>query len=521
MIFTKVSSLKYLPCFIISLLQISCDVEKEFDDNVLTIATYDDVNDWDPGSAFSLEVLPMSNIYEPLLWFDASVNPPIMIPALATSYLVSESGLKWTFNLREHVSFHDGMKFNASAVKYVVDRNKTLKKGPSYIWNYIERVEEDQEYQVSFYLKSPVALDKIVSSQYGAWIYSPNISKVGKDSMMNGYASGTGPYKLARWEKNSHIVLQRNENYWGGWKKKGHFDSVVIRVVTEASTRLQMLRKGLADYAILIPTHLISTVRDRADILVKYFPSWLNHFYLINTKKPPTDNIWVRRAIASCFNRDILTKYIYPNSANKASGAVPGNLTLILPPDTLIEFSLKRAERYIERSGIKKEDIKIDLSYVSTSEEYRLTSLMLLDNLRKIGIGLDLKPGLWSSNWDKARNFKTSPNIISMAWWPTLSSPSDWFYGLYKTQKEPLFNLSYYSNSRVDSLIDLAWTQESLSTDSSIANYKKIQDILIDDCVLIPAVDLNIQAVYSKDIVGLKGNPAYSTLFIYNLVRAP
>ena len=54
-----------------------------------------------------------------------------------------------------------------------------------------------------------------------------------------------------------------------------------------------------------------------------------------------------------------------------------------------------------------------------------------------------------------------------------------------------------------------------------MANYKKIQDILIDDCVLIPAVDLNIQAVYKKDIVGLKGNPAYSTLFIYNLVRVP
>ena len=128
MIFIKASSLKYLLCIIISLLQISCNVNKEFHGNVLTIATYDDIEDWDPGSAFSLEVLPMSNIYEPLLWFDASVSPPTMIPALATSYFVSENGLRWTFNLREDVSFHDGMKFNASVVKYVIDRNKTLKK---------------------------------------------------------------------------------------------------------------------------------------------------------------------------------------------------------------------------------------------------------------------------------------------------------------------------------------------------------------------------------------------------------
>ena len=36
-------------------------------DNAFIIATYDDVKDWDPATAFSLEVFPMSNIYEPLL----------------------------------------------------------------------------------------------------------------------------------------------------------------------------------------------------------------------------------------------------------------------------------------------------------------------------------------------------------------------------------------------------------------------------------------------------------------------
>ena len=60
---------------------------------------------------------------------------------------------------------------------------------------------------------------------------------------------------------------------------------------------------------------------------------------------------------------------------------------------------------------------------------------MLLDNLRKIGIDLDLKPGLWSTNWDKAKKIETAPNIISMAWWPTISSPSDWFFSLYSTQE--------------------------------------------------------------------------------------
>ena len=146
---------------------------------------------------------------------------------------------------------------------------------------------------------------------------------------------------------------------------------------------------------------------------------------------------------------------------------------------------------------------------------------MMLDNLRKIGIKLRPKPGLWNANWDNAKNLETAPNIISMAWWPTLSSPSDWFYGLYKTEKEPLFNLAYYSDSAVDSLIDLAWVNESIDPEMAANIYKQIQNILIDDCVAIPAVDLSIRSVYRFDIVGLKNNPAYSSLAIYGLQRRP
>ena len=57
---------------------------------------------------------------------------------------------------------------------------------------------------------------------------------------------------------------------------------------------------------------------------------------------------------------------------------------------------------------------------------------MLLDNLKKVGIPLKIKPGLWTSNWDRAKNIKTAPNIISMAWWPTYPTPSDWFISLFK-----------------------------------------------------------------------------------------
>ena len=164
-------------------------------------------------------------------------------------------------------------------------------------------------------------------------------------------------------------------------------------------------------------------------------------------------------------DRKTIADYVYRKAGTEAVGLIPKNMPLFSRPDSLVPFNIEMAEQFINRSSPIKKKVNVDISYVSTSEEYRLTSFLLMDNLNKVGISLDLSPGLWSMNWARARNLETSPNIISMAWWPTLSSPSDWFYGLYKTEENPLFNLSYYSNSVVDSLLDIAISRRESTTE--------------------------------------------------------
>ena len=505
--------------FFLLIFYISCTSEIQNNGNVFVIATYDDIADWDPATAYSLEVLPMSNMYEPLLWLDASDNDHKIIPGLATAYTKSKDGLVWKFALRKNVYFHDGQYFNADAVKYVIDRNKSFYRGASYIWSNVKEVQVDGEHDVTFILDKPVPLDRIVSSQYGAWMYSPATKNMSPDSIGSGFVAGTGPYMFNSWHRNHQIELVRNNTYWGGWDKPHYFETIQIRVVSESSTRLQMVESGLADYAVLIPNQLLDRLKNLDDVNVSFFPAWINHFYLLNTKKHPTDNVFVRRAIAAAFDRKKINQYVYGNLGREPLGLIPSNTPLFIAPDSLISFDLQKAENYLKQSGLSNKEINVDFSYVSTSEEYRLTALTMFDNLRKIGINTKLKQGLWSTNWEKAKNIKTAPNIISMAWWPTYSSPSDWFFGLYETQKNPLFNLSYYSNPEVDSLISIAWEYETTKPEISKKHYKAIQEQLIDDCVVIPASDLNVQSVYRADIHGLRANPAYSTLLIYNLKR--
>ena len=499
-------------------LAFSCVDQARLDKSFI-IATYDDVKDWDPATAFSLEVLPMSNIYEPLLWYDASTDSGHLFPGLAVSYSKSSDGLTWEFILREGVFFHDGSPVDSESVKFVVDRNKTMNGGASYIWSAVDSVLTVGPQKVRFKLSFPAPLDKIVSSQYGAWMYSPNMVNLSEQDKHKGYAIGTGPYRFKEWIKNKHIVLDKNTSYWRKWERDNHFDSVIIKVVSEASTRLQMIEGGVVDYALLIPVQLLERLDSNPSISISYRPSWINHFYLLNTKKHPTDDIWVRRAIAASMDREAIAKYVYRDSGIEAVGVIPKNMPLFSPPDSLIPFNMELASDYLAKSGLKNKKGTLDISYISTSEEYRLTSFHLMDNLRGIGLSLELKPGVWSMNWDKARQFKTSPNIISMAWWPTLSSPSDWFFGMYHTEEFPLFNLSYYSNPVIDSLINEGWKNEARDPEASKKIYTQIQNILINDCVVVPAVDINVQSVHRTNITGFKNNPAYSTLLVYHLGR--
>lgn len=201
--------------------------------DTLVYAAYGDIKDWDPSAAFSMEVVMLVSVYEPLVWYNPPGSDPQLKPALATSWETSEDGLTWTFHLRKGVAFHDGEPFNAEAVKYSLERTMAMKKGAYYIWSAVKEIKVVDDYTVQFLLDNPAPVDLIASSQYGAYIFSPKAGEKGTDWFMQGKAAGTGPYQVDRWEKSQQVVLTKFDDYWGGWEGD-HFERVIIKVVLDS-----------------------------------------------------------------------------------------------------------------------------------------------------------------------------------------------------------------------------------------------------------------------------------------------
>ncbi len=486
--------------------------------NTVTYAMYGDIKDWDPASAFSLEVMMLVNVYEPLMWYNPPGSDEQFTPALASSWSVSEDGLTWTFKLRENVKFHDGEAFNAAAAKTALQRTMELKKGAYYIWSSVESVTAADENTLVIKTKTPQPLDLIASSQYGAYMYSPKAAASGADWFNQGNAAGTGPYSVRQWDKAQQVVLEKNDDYWGGWTDS-NFDRVILKIVTENSTQLQMLKAGEAQFISLVPADMVDSVNKEDGLSAYAIPSWKNSQFLINTSKAPTDNKKFRQALTHIWDYETVVNDIYAGYAEVGRGPIPatmwGHNGKIQAPG----FDLEKAKMLLKESGVAESDRKISIAYIGTSEAYKNSALLFQENARQVGIEVELLPGEWGVIWDKAKNLETAPNMQSMTWWPTYATPNDWMVGLFRTEDKALFNLSHYSNPEYDRLLNAGIELEGSDRAKAIENYAQAQQILMDDAVAIFYADIKNRVARATDIKGLEANPAYNAVFFHRISR--
>jgi peptide/nickel transport system substrate-binding protein len=223
---------------------------------IITIQHWPIIN-WEPARVFSYGSRPLSNIYETLLYMDLSEGEANLIPRLAASYERSEDGKVWTFKLRKGVKFHNGEPFNAESVKFSFDYYKRVNKGGCFIWESVREAKVIDDHTVQFICDEPAPVDLIVSAQYAAYMLPPKLYKDKElEWFQKGQAVGTGPYKLAAWEKGVHIILEKNDEYWGGWKPN-RFDKAIFKVVEDPTTRMQLLKQGTIDMIEEIPVEFL------------------------------------------------------------------------------------------------------------------------------------------------------------------------------------------------------------------------------------------------------------------------
>ena len=472
-----------------------------------------------------------TNIFESLV----RLMPDYRIePMLAESWEASPDQSTYTFKLYPDVTFHDGTKCDAQAVKDAYTRFLLLEGGPV---NVISRFVEDPEQMevvdattIRFNLGRPQPLFlPAMASQYGPSVVSPAAveeNKTEDDPYAHEWfaanAVGTGPYRLVENVLNERIVLERFEEFHRGWEGN-HFDRVVFRVVPENATRRQLLEQREADAAAYnLTVDDIEAMKTNPALQVVEYPTTAVSWAIMNVPRLKTKE--VRQGLSYAFPYDQVIEGAYKGTL-KRSGPIADSVRGYDPEVFLYQTDLARAKELILSGGFAEGDT-FDYMFDANDEREQTVAQLFQANVQEMGFNLELTAVDYATVENTV--FGDAPPeerpmlIGGWAWWPDYNDP--W------NQLAPNFteanvgdgggNAGAYVNSRFEEIMAEAETY----TDENRLNelMKEAQNILTEQDPPVIYYGQQIRyTVLGSDIQGFVPNPLYLDAFpFYALSRS-
>ena len=203
----------------------------------------------DPGETESV-ITPFKVLYA---IHDALVKPMPAgqtTPSLAESWSTSQDGMSYTFVLRQNARFHNGDPVTADDVKFSFERYKG--GGAKLLKEKVKEVQIVDARRVSFVLKEPwpdfMTFYGTTASGAGWIVPKKYVQHVGDDGFKKA-PIGAGPYKVVSFKPGIEIVMEAFDGYW---RKAPSVKRLVMRSVTEESTRAAALKAGEYDVVYLL-----------------------------------------------------------------------------------------------------------------------------------------------------------------------------------------------------------------------------------------------------------------------------
>ncbi len=491
------------------------EVAEDSDPKIFTMLEPRYPEDIDPRSNYDgVGLMILGQTYETLTHFNPPGSDPEISPELATSWESSTDGMEWTFELREGVIFHDGEPFNAEAVKTLVEHVRDGEFSTSWVFGPIAEIEVLDEYSIKFTNAYPSKLDLVFSSAFGAWMASPKALENGPDWFAEGNSAGTGPYKITGREPGARIIMERHDDYWGGWTDE-QFDVVIFESVADPTVQEQMLRAGEADFVWAPDWDNLDSLRDDG-VTVKIEESYQNQFFTLNSAHPPMDNLKVRQAIVASFPfEDVLTG-LQAGLGTPAGGAVPQTMWGAAENVTQTQ-DLELAAQLLEEAGVGEIELEMWIAEGDVYEE-RVAEIWT-PIMRDLGITLNVTTmdsnALLELFWSDPEN---AMHISSIWWFPTYVTPFDMLFSPFSTGE--YFNMSSYDNEEFTELLFAADEVTATNIDEAEELYLQANQMIIDDAAAIFVMDMPAVWLLSEDFDGFYFSPAYgSVVQAYELNR--
>lgn len=245
-------------------------------------------------------------------------------------------GLSWTVKLRGDVKLTDGSSFGAEDV--VATYTAALQGPVKERFGTLKGVEQVDPSTVRFTLTQTQAA-------------FPHLLVLGilpsEQARPDGEAVGTGPFKVAEWRRGDRLVLDANEDYFGGAPK---IKKVTVVFVTDDNQRARRMQDGEFDGTVL-PPKLAETFSGKSNLLVQYHRSADYRAVALPTGHPVTGDAAIRLALNYGTNRQVMLDTLLAGKGTVGHTPVPDVLAEEFDPAAKFRYDKAEAVRLLDAAG--------------------------------------------------------------------------------------------------------------------------------------------------------------------------
>lgn len=239
------------------------------------------------------------NIFEGLVTLDKT---GALQPLLAKSWTVSPDGLTYTFALQPNVTFHNGVRFDSSIVKFSFDRARSPQStnAQKQFFEPIESIATPDPLTAVITLKHPAGLFLYWLAWGDAVMVEPTSVEADKTTPV-----GTGPFMFKTWQRGDRVEMVKNPGYWQAGVPR--LTAVTFRFIGDPQAQAAALRAGDIDgFPVFSAPELFGEFQKdpRFTTVVGLTPRKL--VAGMNCAVKPLDDVRVRQAMMSAIDRKVV-----------------------------------------------------------------------------------------------------------------------------------------------------------------------------------------------------------------------
>ncbi len=435
-------------------------------------------------------------------------------PGLAETW-ENPDPLTYIFHLHRGVKFHDGRALSARDVKWTFDSllQGKIRSTKASAYRPVDHIDAPDDATVVFHLKQPCStlLWNVSDGAVGIVPY-------GSGEEISQHPIGSGPFRFVSAEPDKEVVIERNDEYWGA---KAKLQRVRFAVTPDINTRALELRKGSADIAVSSLTgDMVLTLEREPDLEVLHAPGTVLGYLAFNTRDPVLKDVRVRQAMAYAIDRTTIIHYLLRDFARPAYSLLPPESWAYNDDVPHYDYNPEHARQLLDQAGYRVVNgVRFRLAMkTSTDESPRLIAAVLQQQLRDVGIALDIRTFEFATFLSDI--MRGNYQMHTLRWVGGNEDPDMFEYVFHSAKFSPQGgNRTFYANPRLDALIDQARGEADQNVRKQV--YLEVQRILAEDLPYINLWYYENVMVHNKRVRNLTLNPPGNYDFLKTAELAP